>query len=115
MGQSYKELVGQFGNQRRENVIFTLDAGESMTCKFGDHTADTDTDTIRHFNIKGTAKKISIIASSVATITHINGIELKSPRTLGTAASNTWREGIEWSSIIVRAEIANTSFEIYAS
>lgn len=108
-----KELFGLFGNGRRENIIFTLGVGETCTCYFEDD--GTDTASVKYFNLGSSAKKVAITTNKIATITHINNQALKSPRSLGTGTINTWSSGIEWKSIVIRAELAATTFEIYAS
>lgn len=108
-----KQLFALFGNGRRENIIFTLNAGESATCHFKDSGSDTDTD--KYFDLRSEAKKVAITANKIATITHINNQQLKSPRTLGTAAVNTFSSGIEWGTMVVRSDLDSTVFEIYGS
>lgn len=108
-----KELFALFGNGRRENIILTLGAGESVTCHFKDDGSDTVTD--RYFNLRSEAKKVAITVSKISTITHIENQQLKSPRTLGTATMNTFSEGIEWGKITIRADQAATVVEVYAS
>jgi len=108
-----KELIAEFGNGKRENIIMTLGFTESMKCNFSASGSDNATD--KYYNLKFAAKKVSIKVNKIATITHINNQELKSPITLGTATANTWKRGIEWETIVVRADVAATVFEIYAS
>jgi len=110
---SFKELIANFGNGRRDNVIFTLDAGEEMILHFKD-SGDNDA-TNRYYDLKSEAKKVVITVNKIATITHIGNQELQSPRTLGTDTPNIWSSGIEWLKIKVRAELAATTFEVYAS
>ena len=110
---SFKELVAQFGNGKRDNVIFNIGATEEMTLHFKD-SGDNDA-TNRYYNLGSEAKKVQIIVSKIATITHINDQELQSPITLGTATPNTWSIGIEWRKIKVRSEVDATNFEVYAS
>lgn len=109
-----KEEFALFGNGYRENISFTIDAGVSVTCHFGKHT-ESDTATDKYYDIKFPTKKVSIKVNQIATITHIQNKELKSPITLGTAAANTFSEGIEWSQVTVRADVDATTFEVYAS
>ena len=109
---SFKELVGQFGNGHRENIIFTLNAGESVTCNFRDSGADTATN--KYFDLGSEAKKVAITVGKAAAITHIGGQELKSPRTIPTGGL-VHKNGIEWSKITVRADQDATTFEVYAS
>lgn len=113
MGQSNKELHGEFGSGKQDNIKFTLNAGESMTCYFKVDGDDSGTE--KYYNLRYTAKKVQIIVNNVASLTHINGSEKKYPITLGTAAANVWRRGIEWLTIKVRADSDNTTFEIQAS
>lgn len=108
-----KELFALFGNGRRENISFTLNAGESVTCHFEDSGIDTVSD--KYFDLKDTAKKVGIRVNQIATITHKNNKELKSPVTLGTATMNVWSSGIEWTRITVRADVDATTFEISGS
>lgn len=108
-----KELFALFGNGHRDNIIFTLNAGESMTLNFKDSGIDTSSD--KYYNLTNTAKKVGITVNNVASITHIGNQELKSPRTLGTAAMNSFSFGIEWTKITVYADVDATVFEIYAS
>ncbi len=110
-----KELFAEFGNGHRDNLIFSLDAAETITCHFGKHADDVDTSTDKYFDLKSEAKKVHITVNKVASITHINGVALKSPRTLGTAAANVWSRGIEWNSITLKSDQASTNFEVYAS
>ena len=109
---SYKELIALFGNGKRDNLIFTLGAGESATIYFRDSGIDTADK--KYYALGSEAKKVMVTVSTIAAITHINGQELKSPRTLGTANANVWSSGIEWDKIMVAADAA-TPFEIYAS
>ena len=108
-----KEYFFMFGNHKRENISFTLNAGETMICNFKTNLADSSSN--KYFNLGDTAKKVAITVNKIASITKINNQELKSPRTLGTASVNIWSSGIEWSTIVVRADINSTVFEIYAS
>jgi len=108
-----KEQFALFGNGHRENILMTVNSGVSVTCNFRASGSDTATD--KYYNLRNSAKKVSIKVSKVATITHINNQELKSPITLGTASDNTWSVGMEWETIVVRADVDATVFEIYAS
>jgi len=108
-----KELFSLFGNGRRDNLIFSLNAGESMTLDF--RNSGTNTTTKRFYNLGSHAKIIQIIVNKIATITKIENKELQSPMTLGTDNANTFRRGIEWGSIVVEADSASTVFEVYAS
>jgi len=107
-----KLYYGQFGNGRRENKIFTVAAGISITCNFRD--SGDDTATAKYYNLRSEAKKISIILNKAAALTHINGKELDFPITLPIGIY-AHKGGIEWHSIIVRSDQAATTFEIYAS
>ena len=109
----FKVLIAWFGNGKRENIIFGLDAGKSVTCHF--KASDTDTVTDKYFNLGSEAKKVHITVNNTASLTHINGIAFKSPRTLGTDTPNVWKNGIEWKEITVRSDQASTNFEVYAS
>ena len=109
-----EEHFHMFGNGHRDNVVFTLDAAESVTCHFGKHADDDNTTTDKYYDIRSTAKKVHILPDSAATMTHVNGVALTSPRTL-TVAGIRFGEGISWSSITVRADIDSTTFEIWAS
>ncbi len=108
------EQFYMFGNGRQENIVFTLDAGKSVTCHFGKHNDDTDTETDKYFNIRDTAKKVHILPDIASTMTHVNGVELKSPRTL-TVGGIRFGRGIRWSTITVRADQDSTTFEVWAS
>ena len=109
---SLKENVRDFGNGRRENIVFTIDGGTVVTCYFKDSGVDTAID--KYFNLTSEAKRVSIIVNKAATITHINNQELKSPRTVPTGGV-VHKSGIEWGTIKVRADQDATTFEIYAS
>ena len=109
----FKELIGWFGNGKRENIGFTLNAGETMTLNF--KPSGTNTTTNKYFGLTSEAKKVQIVNNKIATITHINNQELNTPKTLGTANANVWNQGIEWSTIVVRADQDSTVFEVYAS
>lgn len=102
-----------FGKGVRDNIMFTLDAGETMTCHFKDD--GTNDAKNRYYNLNKYAHRVAITVNQVASITHIGNQELKFPRSLGTTSVNTWREGIEWEKITVRADVNNTTFEIYVS
>ncbi len=108
-----KVLLAEFGNGHRDNIIFQLDAAESVTCHFQVSGIDTATD--KYWNLGKFAKKVSVRLNKVASITHIGGVALKSPITLGTTAANVWTRGIEWESITVKSDQASTNFEVYAS
>ena len=108
-----KELKAHFGSGRRNNIGFTLNAGGTMILNF--KVTGTDTATNKYFNLRNEAMKVQIRNNVLATITEINGVALKTPITLGTATSNVWSSGIEWSSIKVEADQDDTSFEVYAS
>jgi len=109
----HKEQAALFGNGRRNNIIVTLDSAESVTCHFRASGSDNATD--KYYGLKYPTKKVAIRVNKIATITHIDNKELKSPITLGTTTSNTFKEGIEWNTMVVRAEVDATVFEIYAS
>jgi hypothetical protein len=102
-----------FGNGHRDNKVFTMNLGESMTLYFKD--AGTDTATTKYYNLKSEAKQVQIVVNKIATITHIDNQELSFPKTLGTATANVFTRGIEWGKITVRADQNATSFEVYAS
>ena len=110
---NFKENIAHFGNGKRDNINFTINAGNIVTLNFNDSGANTGIN--KYYNLGSEAKKVSIVVNQIATITHINNQELQSPIRLGTAAANTWKSGIEWGSIKVRADVAATTFEIYAS
>ena len=109
----YKALKSLFGQGHRDNVVFELDAGQSMTLHFRAEGINSATD--KYYKLRNTAKKVEIIVNAVASITHIDGVELQAPKTLGTVAANVWTWGIEWDNIIVTADIDSTFFEVYAS
>lgn len=113
MGFNAKDNHAEFGNGHRDNVDFTINAGESVTLHFKENGIDTATD--KYYNIRSEAKRVEIIVNQIATITHINNQQLKAPKRLGTDASNVFTRGIEWPKITVRADVASTSFEVYAS
>ena len=115
MGGPQKILFAEFGNGHRDNIIFQLNAAETVTCHFGNHADDVDTSTDKYFDLRSKAKKVHIIVNKTASITHINGVALKYPITLGTDASNVWKRGIEWGQITVKSDQASTNFEVYAS
>ena len=108
-----KEYLAHFGTGHRNNVIFTLNAGESMTLDF--RNSGTDTTIKKFYNLQGPARNVMIIVSKIATITHINNQELKSPMTLGTDNANSFKNGIEWPNIKLAADSVSTVFEVYAS
>ena len=112
MGNSYKELIGQFGNGRRDNIGFTLNAGQTMTLQFKDN--GTDSTINKYYNLTSEAKRVRIVNNKIATITHINNQELKTPLTLGTATANVWSRGIEWGTIVIASDQDSTVFEVYA-
>ena len=107
-----KIVIGQFGNGHRQNIAFTLNAGESVICHF--KASGNDNATNKYFDLRQFAHKVAITLNLAAAITHINGIELKSPRTIPTGGL-IFRDGIEWGKITVKADQAATSFEVYAS
>ena len=106
------QLIAEVGNGRENNKKFTINAGESVVCHF--QASGTDSATNKYYDLKGAALRCAILNNLAATITHINGHELDSPLTLGVAGWNTWRKGIRWNKITVRADSASTSFEVYA-
>ena len=109
-----KDEYHMFGNGKRENIVFTLDAGETVTCHFRAKGNDNADD--KYFNLGNTAKKVRIIVDLAATMTHIQNRALKSPITLSVGGNVYGKNGgIEWNTITVRAEVASTTFEIYAS
>lgn len=108
-----KENFHFFGNGRRDNVGFTLNAGETMTLEFKE--SGTNTTVKKFYDLRSQAKKVELIVNQIATITKINNKELQTPKTLGTDTANTFREGIEWGSIVVEADVNSTTFEVYAS
>ncbi len=109
-----KDDIYMFGNNKRENIVFTLGAGESVTCFFRSNSGDTASE--KYFNLGDTAKKVRIIVDNVATITHIQSRALKSPITLSVGGNVYGKNGgIEWNTIKVRADLDSTTFEIYAS
>ena len=107
-----KELFSLFGNGRRENIIFSLDATETVTCHFKASGSDSATD--KYYNLKQFAHKVSIRVNNAASITHIGNQELNSPITIPTGGI-TFSDGIEWEKITVRADSDATTFEVYAS
>ncbi len=111
----FKLLIAWFGNGRRENIIFQLDAAETVTCHFGKHADDDDTVNDKYFDLNSAAKKVQITVNKIASITHINNKALKSPRTLGTDTPNVFSSGIEWGTITLKSDQASTNFEVYAS
>ncbi len=113
MGSPDKLLFGEFGQNRRENIAFTLGVAETMTCHFKDDGVDTGSD--KYFNLGDRTKKVGITVNQIATLTHIDGVELKNPIRLGTGAQNVWSRGIEWHTIVIRGNVAATSVEVYAS
>ncbi len=112
MGMGRDEII-LTGNGRRNNISFTIDAGESVTCHF--RTSGADDATNKYFDLRQPGRKISISVNQIATITHIENKALKSPRTLGTALANSFTEGFQWGKITVRADVDATTFEVYAS
>ncbi len=110
-----KMLFAWFGNGHRDNIIFQLDATETVTCHFGKHSDDVDTSTDKYFDLRSEAKKVRITVNKTASITHINEVATKFPITLGTGAANVFSVGIEWNSVTLKSDQASTNFEIYAS
>ena len=108
-----KALFHYFGQGVRDNVSFVISTDASVTLHFKESGTNTDSD--KYFNLGQFAKVVRIVNNKIATITHINGVELQSPITLGTANANAWTRGIEWGSVTVRADQDSTSFEVYAS
>ena len=113
MSGPQKILFAEFGNGRRENIIFILDASETVTIHFKDSGIDTVSD--KYFDLKSAAKKVHITVNKTASLTHINGVALKYPKTLGTDAANVFSRGIEWGEITLKSDQATTNFEVYAS
>ncbi len=108
------EHIYMVGNSKRENIVFTINAGKTVTCNFRTNLGDTTDD--KYFNLGNTAKKVRIIVDNAATITHIQNRALKSPITLSVGGNVYGKNGgIEWNTIKVRADIDSTTFEIYAS
>ena len=107
-----KELFSLFGNGHRENIGFTLSAGQSVTCHLKESGSDSATD--KYFNLRSEAKKVAISVAKAASITHIDNQELKTPKTIPTGGL-IFKDGIEWGKITVRADQDVTIFEIYAS
>ena len=109
-----KDDIYMFGNSKRDNIIFTINAGVTVTCFFRSNESDTASE--KYFNLGDTAKKVRIIVDNAATITHIQSRELKSPITLSVGGNVYGKNGgIEWNTIKVRADSDSTTFEIYAS
>ncbi len=106
------EHVHMVGNSKRENIIFTLNAGKTVKCHFKSSGVDTADD--KYYDLGDSAKKVRIMVDNAATITHINNKALKSPITL-TVGGNPYREGIQWMTITLRADLDSTTFEVYAS
>ena len=109
----FKLLIAWFGNGKRDNIIFVLNAAETITCHF--KASGTDTVTDKYYNLTSAAKKVHITVNKTASITHINGRALKFPKTLGTAAANVFSSGIEWTKITLKSDQVTTNFEVYAS
>ena len=108
-----KELFTHFGNGHRDNIGFTINAGDAVTLHF--KASGTNTTVDKYYNLGSEAKKVHIVVNQVAVITHINNQELTTPKTLGTNTPNVFSVGIEWGSIKVEADVDSTTFEIYAS
>ena len=100
----------ELGNGREDNKQFTIGAGVSVVCNF--QASGSDTATTKYYDLKFDAKKCAILITAPASINHINGHELSSPLPLGTGW-NTWRKGIRWDKITVRAD-SSTTFNVYA-
>ncbi|KKN51115.1 hypothetical protein LCGC14_0625790 [marine sediment metagenome] len=98
------------GNGRRQNKKFDVSAGNSVTCHF--HNDGTDDTQNKYYDLNQAARKLSIIATAISSITKIGNVELDSPVTLGIG-ENTFTEGIEWGRITVKADAA-CNFEILA-
>ena len=98
------------GNGRRQNKKFTLSAGQSVTCHF--HNDGTDTTTDKYYNLGKAAWVVDIVTPVAAELTHIGGVALHSPISLGIG-SNAFTKGIAWGEITVKAD-AGTTFEILA-
>lgn|SRR3990167_4267136 len=113
MADGGKSYTKQFGIGKRDNISFTINAGVSVTLYFRENGTDSDTE--KYWNLGSEAKIVSIVNNKIATITHIDGQELKSPKTLGTANANNFTNGFEWASIVVAADQDATTFEVYAS
>ena len=107
-----KLLFSYFGNGRENNKSFTLNLGETMTLNFRD--SGTDTTSVKYYDLRQHSKQVRISNNKIATITHINNSEKDFPITLGTANANQFTRGIEWGSIIVRADSDSTVFEVLA-
>ena len=105
-------MFAEIGQGREDNIAFTIDADESVTCHFKASGINNATD--KYFDIKDLALKCAIKVNNIASITHINGHELTTPLPLGTTNWNTWRKGIRWEKITVRADSDSTSFMVYA-
>jgi len=107
---SQLDTFAEVGNGREDNIQFTIGAGESVTCYF--QASGSDTATAKYYDLRAAAMKCNILVSAAATVTHINGHELKNPILLG-AGRNNWTKGIRWEKITVRAD-SSTTFNVYA-
>ena len=105
-----KILTFLFGNGRTNNKKFTLGAGTDMTLHFKESGNDTDDD--KYYDLRKASTKVSLILTAIGTITKVNNTTMDSPITLGIG-ENKFTEGIEWTTITVRADAAN-NYEVLA-
>ena len=106
------EVFAELGNGREDNHQFTINSGESVVCNF--QASGINTATTKYYDLKSDAKRCAILVNKAATITHVNGHELSSPLPIGVASWNTWKKGIRWDKITVRADSDGTTFNVYA-
>ena len=106
------QTIAETGNGRENNKVFTINDGESVTCRF--KASSTDSATNKYYGIGDTVFRCAILNNNIASLTHTNGHELDFPLTLGIVNWNTWTKGIRWKKITVRADTNDTRFEVYA-
>ena len=97
------------GNGKYDNKKFVLDTDETVTLEF--RVSGIDNGDTKFYNL-GDTSSIAILVNKVATITKIDNKTLTAPLTLGTDSWNVFKKSI--GSIVVRADVDTTAFEIFA-
>lgn len=99
-----KEQIALFGNHRRECKAVALGAG--VSCTFHFRASGSDSGTAKYYDLNQPARKVAILLSVAASITHTNGKAYTAPVPLAVGWNTFSDNGFEWEKITIKADAA---------
>ena len=104
-------IISEFGTKKYENDEVTIVDADTETT-FHISTDGTDSQTNRYMNLPNGCIRWSFVPSAAVTITEVNGIVLKVPKTVGDSKEWSGEGGFEMISFKVKCSLASTNLKL---